>query len=481
MFLGGSEKLRVPAEEAASLYGVPVRLVAGGDAGAASDRRSGGGADGGAPAASVRREPAAPPGAAVATPPEPEPPLRAPAGMRIPLLGPGNEDLAALMRLVCDERAESVLDLSDEPVVGYRERFRLASAALAAGARYAGADFELRPQETVPLPVPSLAVIGTGKRVGKTAVSAMIARRARAAGAGEPVIVTMGRGGPAEPEVVRGGGLGPADLLDASRHGRHAASDHFEDAAVAGVTTVGSRRAGGGLAGAAFDSNTREALALVGGLGSHLAVVEGSGSVIPPAQADVTVCVAAASQPREYVTGFLGTYRLLVADAVVLSMCEPPFADRGHVRALVRDIAALRPDLPVVPTVFRPRPLQPIAGRRVAFFTTAAPESLDVLVEHLERVHGADVVLASSHLALRQKLAHEVATAADEADVFLTEIKAAAIDVVVEGAALARKGVVFCDNEVVPTEGHDLGLLVDRLVALAGERFAARHPRAECA
>jgi cyclic 2,3-diphosphoglycerate synthase len=94
-------------------------------------------------------------------------------------------------------------------------------------------------------------------------------------------------------------------------------------------------------------------------------------------------------------------------------------------------------------------------------------------VDHLERVHGAEVVLASSDLAHRAKLRHEVAMAADDADVFVTEIKAAAIDVVAEGAALAHKPVVFCDNEVVPTQGHDLDALVDRLVGTAAERFAA--------
>ena len=46
------------------------------------------------------------------------------------------------MELVRSTGARVVVDLSDEPVVGYRERFRLASAALAAGARYVGADFE---------------------------------------------------------------------------------------------------------------------------------------------------------------------------------------------------------------------------------------------------------------------------------------------------------------------------------------------------
>ena len=64
------------------------------------------------------------------------------------------------------------------------------------------------------------------------------------------IVVAMGRGGPPEPELIAGGArLGPAELLAASRAGRHAASDCYEDAVLAGVTAIGCRRCGGGLAG----------------------------------------------------------------------------------------------------------------------------------------------------------------------------------------------------------------------------------------
>ena len=63
------------------------------------------------------------------------------------------------------------------------------------------------------------------------------------------VVVAMGRGGPPEPELVEVR-PGAADLLELSRAGRHAASDHLETAALTGLPTVGCRRCGGGLAGA---------------------------------------------------------------------------------------------------------------------------------------------------------------------------------------------------------------------------------------
>ena len=131
-------------------------------------------------------------------------------------------------------------------MLGPKERFRLASRVLAAGLPYVGADFRFDPPELEPFPLPSIGIVGTGKRVGKTAITAHAARlyaRDR-----KVVVVAMGRGGPPEPEVAK---VAPDldALLELSRSGRHAASDYLETAALAGVETVGCRRCGGGLAG----------------------------------------------------------------------------------------------------------------------------------------------------------------------------------------------------------------------------------------
>ena len=145
-----------------------------------------------------------------------------------------------------------VLDLSDEPVLGPRERFALASRVLALGLPYEGPDFRFDPPTFAPVELPTLAVVGTGKRVGKTAVTGYLARRLAASR--RVVVVAMGRGGPPAPETVL---VAPTveGLLQLSRDGRHAASDHLETALVAGVPTVGCRRCGGGLAGAVAVSN----------------------------------------------------------------------------------------------------------------------------------------------------------------------------------------------------------------------------------
>lgn len=424
LFVGGSEKLRDrQAVELDELYGLPVTPAA-----------------------------AAAPGAA-------------PAALR-----------AALGELLASTGARVVVDVSDEPVLGYIERFQLISVALSRGARYVGADFEFSPQPLARLSSkPSLAIIGTGKRVGKTAVSGFFGRRLGGRfGPEAVVIVAMGRGGPAAPQVVYGGDrLGAQGLLAVSRQGLHAASDYLEDAVLTGVTTVGCRRCGGGMAGASMNDTVGEALGLVNDMPAAMVVWEGSGSAIPPVQAQAVVCVASAAQPPEYITGYLGTYRMLISDALFLTMCEPPFCDAARVECLRRAVASVNPEVDLIPTVLRPRPVDSVAGRRVAYFTTAAPESAGLLARHLAEVHGARVTAVSTDLARRPALIAAVAAASDRADVFLTEIKAAAVDVVAEAAAAHGKELVFCDNEPVALDGRDLAAVVDGLADTAVARFAA--------
>jgi cyclic 2,3-diphosphoglycerate synthetase len=373
-----------------------------------------------------------------------------------------------LAEALAEADAEVVVDLSDEPVMSARRRFRLASEALARGLAYEGADFRLEPVRFAQYDQPALAVIGTGKRVGKTAVSGHVARllaRSR-----EVVVVAMGRGGPAEP-VVMPRSPSVADLLALSRAGSHAASDYLEDAALAGIVTVGARRCGGGLAGRPFASNVEEAARLAAARGADLVLLEGSGAAIPPVEAGARILVAGAHQEPETVTGYLGAYRLLLSDLVVLTMCEEPLAGPGQVDRLRRAIAEVDPGLPVIATVLRPRPAVPVAGKRVAFFSTAPAAVHGRLREHLEHAHGAEVVLVSGSLANREALLAELGSpAAAGAEVYLTEIKAAAIDVVAEAAQTRGVPVVFADNEVLPLPGEP-GL--DEAVAALADAVAA--------
>jgi cyclic 2,3-diphosphoglycerate synthetase len=307
--------------------------------------------------------------------------------------------------------AEVVVDLSDEPVLGPEERMRWASRALAAGLPYIGADFRFDPPVFEPFDLPSIAVIGTGKRVGKTAVTVHLARllaRDR-----EVAVVAMGRGGPPEPELVT---APPTvdELVARSRAGRHAASDHLEIAALAGVPTIGCRRVGGGLAGAVFTSNVAAGARVAANRNPDVVVFDGSGAAIPPVAVDRRVLVVGRGQRAD---DYLNTYRRLISDVVI---------ENAELRL---------------------RATAPLVGR-VAVFTAGTTE-----VSHLE----ADIVHVSSNLGNRIALVDDLV----EADTYLVELKGAAIDVVAEHALAHGIGVVLAGNDVVAPD------LDERLLSLA--------------
>ena len=391
-----------------------------------------------------------------------------------------------LARAIETYRPDAVVDLSDEPVLGYEQRFRLISESLARNVGYFGSDFHFSPASSHRVcQSPSLSVIGTGKRVGKTAVSGYVARVLQevvTGHSGRPavVVIAMGRGGPAVPEVVDGAGAGItiADLVALSRQGCHAASDYLEDALLSRVTTIGCRRCGGGMAGEPFVSNVADGVRLANELGPGMIVLEGSGAAIPPVGSDAKVLVAGAHQPVETVCGVLGAYRLLVSDALVLAMAEEPLASREKIRELAAAAWRVNPGLPVVPVVFRPRPLEDVAGKRVAFFTTALAVQEPVLRRYLEERWGAKVVLFSTKLADRAALKAEFdRPEMAGVETVLTEIKAAAIDVVAEESTARDLPVVPVDNLPVEVPWAKEGLLrelVEHVATMARERFESR-------
>jgi cyclic 2,3-diphosphoglycerate synthetase len=328
------------------------------------------------------------------------------------------------------EGAEIVVDLSDEPVLGPAERFRWVSRVLAAGLPYVGADFRFDPPRFAPFELPSIAVIGTGKRVGKTAVTGHLARLLDRDH--DVVVVAMGRGGPPEPELIETP-PGIAELVALAHAGRHAASDHLETAVLCGVTTIGCRRAGGGLAGAVFDSNVAEGARLAAARDPDVVIFDGSGAAIPPIAVDRRVLVVG---PGQDAAAYLNTYRRLISDVVVAVNCQADGA---------------------IATTLRLRATERLDGR-VAVFTAGATD-----VAHLD----ADVVHVSSNLADRAALRRELETV--QADTYLVEIKAAAIDVVAEHALATGKRVVAAANDVVALDGD----LDAELLALVAERVQA--------
>jgi cyclic 2,3-diphosphoglycerate synthetase len=147
-------------------------------------------------------------------------------------------------------------------------------------------------------------------------------------------------------------------------------------------------------------------------------VFDGSGAAIPPIASGARILVA------HDLHGGLNPYRALISDLVLTMSDEVAAAARALDRPVVRFDLSLRP-------------VEPLGGRSAAVFTTG-PATLD----HLD-----GVVFASRNLADRAGLARDLERA--DAEVFVVELKAAAIDVVAEHAAERGIDVVFAVNEVV--------------------------------
>lgn len=377
-----------------------------------------------------------------------------------------------------------VVDLSDEPVVNSPKRFEFANLILSHGMIYEGADFRFVPPQYERICTkPSISVGGTGKRVGKTALAAHIGRvlngQEGVIARYRPCIVTMGRGGPPEPEVIKGEEIRitPEYLLAESRKGKHAASDHYEDALMTRLTTIGCRRCGGGFSGVVFTSVVPEGARIANNLPCDFVIFEGSGTSMPPIATDAWTLAIGANQGTEYISSYMAPYRIRKTDLCVLTRCEEPLTDRGKISDMASAIRALNPSARIVKTVFRPKPLEDVRNERVFLTTTAPPAASEIIRNSLERNYGCEVVALSHNLSNRPKLREDIAKAIKEhkPTVLLTEVKAAAIDVATALGLQAGLRVVYADN--IPVEISGEPKLADEVLHLAGlasERFQMR-------
>ncbi|QDA31665.1 2,3-diphosphoglycerate synthetase [Thermococcus indicus] len=377
--------------------------------------------------------------------------------LRIPVYYAGDY-LAALARALRENNVCEVVDLSDEPVLNYEDRFRIASLCMLHGVAYRGADFTFTPRPLKRTGKPSLAVIGTGKRVGKTAVSGFIARTLKEIA--NPVIVTMGRGGPEEPELIEGDKfeITPEFLLKLAESGKHAASDHFENALTSRVVTIGCRRCGGGMAGFSFFDVVDEGVKLAESLPNDLIILEGSGATFPAYRADGYVLMVSAAQKPDFIGGYFSPFRLSLADIVVVTMADSVPQER--LRELEGIIRETNPDADVHLTAFRPRPLGDVSGKRLALVMTSGL-ALEGARRYIEDM-GADVVYTSGNLSRRPALRRDL-EGFEGIDAVAVELKAAAVDVVTRWALERGIEVIYLDNEPVNIDGKDLRGAVLRL------------------
>ena len=361
-----------------------------------------------------------------------------------------------------------VMDYSDEPIVNYDIRMQIACELLAAGVTYRGADFEFTPMEFKDiLTKPSIAIWGTAKRVGKTAIGGYVARTLQEAGFA-PGVVTLSRGGPNKPEVIRGDmiEMKPEFFLTMQEKGFHAASDNFEDALTGGAVTFGCKRCGGGFAGKPNETIVDEGAVMADRHPDVKTVIlEGSGATFPEIKTDRVILLVGAGQPINHITGYFGPFRIKFADLVIVAMCEEPMADEEKVREVYDGVKSVNPDAKVVLTIFRPKPIGDIKGKKVLFATTAPEAVMQKLVSFLEEEFDCEIVGSTHYLSNQAKLRKDIAKYIGNADVILTELKAAAVKVVTKEAVDAGIDVVYCDNIPIVI-GGDFDNLKDAVLDL---------------
>ncbi len=215
-----------------------------------------------------------------------------------------------------------------------------------------------------------------------------------------------------------------------------------------GVTTVGARRAGGGLAGAPYVTNVPEAVALAaarrpgarrprrerrGGAPGRL----GRGG--PRGPRDV---------PLEYLRGYLGPVpALVVGPGGCYYGNRPAYRVRDDLSELSSHVLRFLDDTGCSsPTSFRNHS-RDVRGERGVLRHDGPASRRPRQVERLEAEHGCRVVGWSARLADRAGLAEDL-DAADGYDVLLTELKAAAVDV--RGRARRPRGARSCSWTTVP-------------------------------
>jgi cyclic 2,3-diphosphoglycerate synthetase len=379
-----------------------------------------------------------------------------------------------LRRLASGSGAEAVIDLSGAPVLDVSARFQLASVALDLGLSYDAAGMRLTPppRERIDFDGPVIEVIGTGKRIGKTAVAGHYASLLRGQGT-EPVVVAMGRGGPAQPQLVRSDERPGLEALRAIvRAGGHGASDYLEDAVLAGVSCVGCRRCGEGPAGETFDSNMIEGAKLALSLDPDVVLLEGSGAALPPIEADRTVCVTSVARAGDEALSHLGPYRLMQSDVVVI--VDAHRLPAPELSKLKLRLSQWCENATLVGCRLDPEPAGQIPpGARVALFSTAPAEHEPELRKALAE-RGVNLQLVSTNLARRDALNQDLARAEFEGcDLYLTELKAAAIELVAEEAERRSVELVLVRNRPLSISGEpDLDTELLALVEQARNRPA---------
>jgi len=354
-------------------------------------------------------------------------------------------------------KPDIVYDLSDEPVVNYTVRMKIASYCLAHKCSYMGPDFLFSyEKKDIRCSKPTLSIIGTGKRIGKTAIGSYISKIYTGRGI-KVCVIAMGRGGPRKPQILRGDKINitPEYLLEINNRGMHASSDYIEDALMGKVTTVGCRRCGGGFGGKIFMSNIKEGIAVAEKLNPDLIIIEGSGASVPDVETDKTICIIGAGQSWENIIGYLGIYRILSADLIIITMCEEPIADPQKISFLEKEIILINSGAKIIKTIFRPEPLSDISGKKIFLAMTASKVIGPKIKDYIERKYNCEIRQVSFNLSNRKELERELERC-DNYNTIMTELKAASVDILTKYALSHNKEIVYINNTPVVSGGEEI-------------------------
>lgn len=368
-------------------------------------------------------------------------------------------DSKKLEEILKKNPVETVLDLSDEPIMDYLTRFEVACHILHQGIIYQGSDFKFLPLHFKKiLSKPSLAIWGTGKRIGKTAMGGLVGRVLKTLNL-KPAIITLSRGGPNKPIIVRGDQI-KVDLnylLDIDAQGMHASSDCFEDALTAQVPTFGCRRCGGGFAGKSMVTVLDEGVKMAEKSDFVKSVIlEGSGATVPEIKTDKVILLMDMTQPTAILEGYMTPLRILYADMVVLTMCEDFLTSQSKINRVIRRIRSINPTVKIATTVLRPYPLKSIEGKTIFLTMTAPKKALPFLKKYLEKHYKCKIKAISPNLSDRMLLKKEL-KALKGVDLAMTELKAAAIAIVAKEAKKAGLETILMDNRfMVVDKGGDV-------------------------
>ncbi|MCK4778441.1 MAG: 2,3-diphosphoglycerate synthetase, partial [Actinomycetia bacterium] len=119
------------------------------------------------------------------------------------------------------------------------------------------------------------------------------------------------------------------------------------------------------------------------------------------------------------------------------------------------------------PTVFRPSPLESIEGEKVFVAMTSSTLIREKIKEYLEEKHKCEVVGFSNNLSNRELLRDELKVYEGKYSAILTELKAAAVDVVTRVGLEAGIRVVYFDN--VPIEIGKRGKMEKDILDVSNE------------